>query len=308
MARIVFATAAQSLVALTQALLLARSLRAFGGALAGQPFWVYVPCDTVRSDPVLAEKLAAAGATTLDYTLDEEAAVFPFAPKTIAAGLAEDQAAATAPLLAWMDPDTLVLQEPSPLLLAAAKSLGCRPVDHTLIGSRISTPPDAFWTTIYDRCGILEDHLPTMTTSVDQQAIRPYFNAGLLVVRPQLGLLRAWSDAFLDVYLQPAYTVFYEQSPLYRIFLHQAMLAGVILARLAPADWLELPARVNYPLHMHADYPPAGRARRLNDLVTCRYDSAAPKESWAARLAIDEPLRGWLAAQRSDLFSTGSTT
>lgn len=307
MAQIGFGTSAQTLDAVLQALLLARSLRAFGGTLSDQPFWLYLPHTLDNLAPDLAAQLDAAGVAIKHFVLDEGLAAFPFATKTVAAALCEERAQTAASFLAWLDCDALILQEPRPLLLPAGAMLGYRPVDHTLIGSPADQPLDGFWSLVYQQCGVSAGDTPVMHATVDEQRIRPYFNAGLLAVRPTEGLLRAWSSQFLDSYADPAFQPFYDQHAQYRIFLHQAILAGVILARLHPAQWCELPWHVNYPLHMHGDYPAARRARRLNDLVSCRYDTLTPARSWSADIAIDDPLRSWLVTQRSQLYPDAVT-
>jgi hypothetical protein len=133
-----------------------------------------------------------------------------------------------------------------------------------------------------------------MVTSVDQVTIRPYFNAGFLVVRPGRGLLRKWSDIFFGTYRLPAFTSFYEQNQLYEIFIHQAVLSGIILASLEQNDLLELPRYVNYPLHMQGDYPAEHRPQTLNELITCRYDPGFSDLELRELITIEEPLRSWL--------------
>ena len=68
-----------------------------------------------------------------------------------------------------------------------------------------------------------------MKTHVDGNTIRPYFNAGHLAVRPEKRLLRKWSETFLELYKAPEFQRFYADGR-YRIFMHQAVLSGVILA------------------------------------------------------------------------------
>jgi len=279
-----------------QAVLLADSIRTFGGALADSPVWVFVP-ESAPLEVAEADRLAALHVRVVPFLLADEVRAFPFAAKTAAAAAAEALAENQAEILAWLDTGSLVIQEPGDLLLPPDVALGYRPVDHRLVGSLYHQPLDDFWTLIYEDCGVPEDHVFPMVPSVEDKAIRPYFNAGMPVVRPARGLLRAWAERFLALYDQDRYRVFYEQQGLYRIFIHQAVLTGVILAALAPDEMLELPYRVNYPLHMHADYPPDRRPARLNDLVSLRYEEIFAGPDWPAVLPVDEPLLGWLKAR-----------
>jgi hypothetical protein len=279
-----------------EALLLARSLRAFGGAEASCPLWVLVLDGAERLAGPERRALLEAGVRLAGFELPDEAAGFPFAAKVHAAAAAEALAGSEVEWLAWLDADALVLGDLGPLRPGPAHTLGCRPVDHTLIGSLWDEPPDPFWTAIYAACGVPEDRLFPMTASVDGRRLRPYFNAGLLVVRPARGLLQAWPDAFARLFRQAEFAPFYTQDALYRLFFHQAVLAGVILARLDSQAIALLPREVNYPLHMHAQTPPAQRAPTLSDLVTARYDTLFDDPGWSAILPNDEPRRGWLAA------------
>jgi hypothetical protein len=237
----------------------------------------------------------------LAFEASQSALDFPFAGKTFAAGFAEHLAMDRTSILVWMDHDSLVIQEPTSLLLPDGKLFGYRPVDHTLIGSPASKPIDPFWSLIYNYCGLDSRQVTPMRTSVDEQTLRPYFNAGMLVVRPQQKLLQAWATNFKSFYTLPAFTPYYEQDFLYRLFFHQAVLAGTILAQTGDEDRLELPYLVNYPLHMHDAYPASRRPALLNEVISFRYDTLAEEPRWEQFIAIDEPLQSWLYEQRKDL-------
>ena len=116
----------------------------------------------------------------------------------------------------------------------------------------------------------------------------------LLLVRPERGLLGRWADNLLRLFQAPHYEPFFEKSALYRIFIHQAILAGTVLAALAPDESVQLPHTVSYPLHMHQDYPPGRRPATVNELTTCRYDLLAGEQDWQSLLPVEEPLRSWL--------------
>jgi hypothetical protein len=228
------------------------------------------------------------------FGIERDAGDFPFAPKVYAAAAAESLVHGQADLLVWMDSDSIVVQEPEELLLDAGSTLGFRPVDHTLISSPYDAPVDPFWAAIYRDCGISDEKLFPMTASVDQNRIRPYFNAGLLVARPERRLLRSWGDDFQRLFREPTFDGFYGKDSHYRIFLHQAVLAGTLLAAAKRDELQELSHLVSYPLHMHSRYPPDKRPATLNDAITCRYDVFFEDSGWREAITIREPLRGWL--------------
>jgi hypothetical protein len=140
-----------------------------------------------------------------------------------------------------------------------------------------------------------------MVTSVDQVTIRPYFNAGMLVVRPHINVLNNWSKSFVRHFDDQDFTVLYQQNSLYKIFFHQAALAGVVLSTVGMDELYELPYLINYPLHLHADYPSHLKVEFLNDLVSCRYDTAFQDDRWRAGIRIKEPLKKWLSKQVSTI-------
>jgi hypothetical protein len=199
-----------------------------------------------------------------------------------------------------MDCGALILQPPTALLLPEAVSLAARPVDLVLIGSRFDQPLEPFWELIYHHCRVPGAHVFPMRSMVDLLELRPYFNAGLLAVRPPEGLLQAWWDDFLQLYRLPEFEPFYQLNPRYRLFMHQAVLAGSLLQRLSPTHYLELPAAVNYPLHFHTRYPVEHRPATLDELVTCRYETLFDQPGWWDKIPPASPLLlDWLEAHLS---------
>jgi hypothetical protein len=114
-------------------------------------------------------------------------------------------------------------------------------------------------------------------------------------------LLQSWATNFRTFYTLPAFSSFYKQDFLYRLFIHQAVLAGTILAETSFEERCELPHLINYPLHMHASYPASRRPKKLNEVITFRYDTLADDPNWQATIAIDEPLLSWLDEQWKEL-------
>jgi len=95
-----------------------------------------------------------------------------------------------------MDEDTIIMQEPSELALNDQIDFAYRPVMHNRSGSLASKPPGSFWNRVYELLNLNPDQLFSIVTPADHQTIRAYFNAGLLAVRPERGILRGWGDAF----------------------------------------------------------------------------------------------------------------
>ena len=296
MQRIVFASLMlPNAASETNARLLVESIRAFAGALAQTPIWLFSPDDGPPPARALTDRLQALQVTRVPYSLDLTARAFPFTDKVQAHAAAEAKACGHAALLAWLDADTVVLHAPEAFLLPEGRALGFRPVHHTLIGSRFEEPLDPFWILIYHHCAVPQDRVFPMWTHVDATRQRPYFNAGILITRPETGLIRAWRDTFFQIYPAPAFHAFYQHDARYRVFMHQAVLSGVILAKLTPPEMLELPPSYNYPLHLYGEDMTGHRPSSLEDLITFRHEGFYENPAWRTTMPAKAPLKQWFA-------------
>lgn len=291
-----FATYAHPQSPALETLLLARSLRAFGGALADRPLWLMVQGRLPELLLPFQAELEQLGCRIVPFQLPAEAEGFPFAAKVWGSAAAEEQAAGQFDELIWLDGDTLILQEPAGLCLEKGKALACCPVHIANIGLGWGDTLNGFWGQVYRACGVTPERVFPVETAVEGRRIRAYFNAGLLGLRPELGLLCAWRDRFLSFFLQPEFTAYYERNPIYRIFIHQAFLAGAVLNLIAPGQIKLLPPVYNFPLHLADRLPSEKLPARLNDLVTCRYDEMTElvEGAWRKLVVVEEPLRTFL--------------
>lgn len=288
-----------------QALLFARSIRTFGGRFKSSTITMVTPQQPDSISRSVQDELRYLQVELCDIEIAEPILAFPFGAKVMAAAKAENVTSRNSELLVWMDTDSILIQEPEALILPKDKILGFRPVDHTLIASRFEAPIDDFWHLIYGKFGISKETVYPMVTSVDQVTIRPYFNAGMLVVRPDAALLENWSTAFARCFDDEDFSFYYRQNVMYKIFFHQAVLAAVILSTVNEEELYQLPHRVNYPLHLHAEYPSDLKAESMNDLVSCRYDTAFQDEKWREGIRVKGHLRQWLMIQENELYRGG---
>ena len=279
----------------TNALLLAESIRAFAGSLSQAPVWVYIPQNGKQLSAVAMNKLSALDVTLIPFDVEEKVLRFPFTGHAIAAARAESMASGKTNLIAWLNPNTIVLQEPKEFLLQDSKTLGFKPVHHTLLGSRYDEPLDSFWTLIYRYCNVPEDRVVPMMTHVEGERIRPYINSGMLVTRPERCLLSVWRDAYLEAYQEPAFREFYQQDERYAIFIHQAVLSGIILSMLTTEEMQELPQTYNYPIHLHAEDITGNRPSGLEGLVTVRHEGFYKDPDWSKKMPAEEPIKQWIA-------------
>lgn len=285
-----------------EALLFVKSLRQFGGVYRNADVLVL----TLNTHPLSTEvvdSLQSLHCNLHPVEIDEALLSFPFAVKTALSGIAERLTEGKSELLVWMDRDSLMIQEPQALCLPAEKVFGYRPVDHKNIGSLINQPSDRFWQLIYQLIGVEDNQLFAMHTSIDQVQIRPYVNAGMLVVRPEAGLLSEWARAFQKIYTNPGFVPLFEAHSLYRIFIHQAVLAGVLCKNLPQSKWEELPRLVNYPLHMHHNCPKNLQPGDINQIITARYDTFFENSNWQNQISFTPPFGSWLIKNLPPLLS-----
>jgi hypothetical protein len=276
-------------------LLLSESIRTFGGSLANNPIWVLVPDKLGQLSERTQKKLSQLDAEILTFEVEPEFLKFPFAAKIEAGAYVEHQSLGETERLVFMDRDTLVLQEPNEFLITMDQALGYRPVHHKLIGSTWNAPLDDFWQLVYEVCEVPDENIFPMVTHTGER-IRPYFNAGMFIVRPERGLLAQWLEVFQKWYRQPQFRNFYEKNQLYTIFIHQAIFTGVLLRNLKPGEMRALSPKINYPLHLHGDISPKHRPATINELVTARYENIFDEPGWE-RLPILEPFKTWLEVQ-----------
>jgi len=276
-----------------ESLLLARSLRTFGDELANHPLWLMMPQNLEQVSASTLQALEELGVQVHRFEVPEEALKFPYGCKVYAAAAAESHASSQADILIWMDSDTIFANEPSEVILGEDISLGYRPVMLKNISSLYAEPVNAFWDFIYERCVTPSNHIFPMLTTVDEVQIRPQFNAGMMGVRPEKKLLQTWRDNFERIYQQPELTPFYQEHILYRIFVHQSILAATLLTLLHEDEMQDLGLRVNVPMFLKTEPDIARQA------VTLRYDEFRFFEApgWEKKIVLNESLKNWLQAQ-----------
>jgi hypothetical protein len=299
MHKMIFACFASGVKDASKALLLAESIRAFAGEFSDLPFLLMIPQGNERLTKNQNNKIDHLAVNLHTFEIDPQAASFPFAGKVVASAAAETLSSEKASQLTWMDGGTLVVNPVDQLLLEQGIKLGCRPVDHLLIGSPYDKPIDPFWEFVYKSCGVSDEDIFPMVTSTDQVKMRPYINAGMLVVRPEDRLLQRWRDKFLGIYQDSQLLDYYQEKRLYEIFIHQAVLAGCAMSGYQHSEIVELPHTINYSLHMLTQYPPQMRPSTLNQLVSFRYERFFSKPDWQELIQVESPLLDWIEERES---------
>jgi hypothetical protein len=270
------------------------------------PVWIYVPTEVQKAHKDIAQRLSALGAEVRASEARGDALDVPFAGKVFAAAKAEGAAAGKWVILAWLDSDTVILEEPTEFLLAAGASLGYRPVMHKNIGSLYAEQIDPYWSRVYEKLSVPPSAVFPMKTVADDETIRPYFNAGLLVVRPERGILRKWADAFPMLCRDAALVEMCRNDSRARLFLHQAALSGVILNLVKKNEMVQLSDRYNYPIFFKEMYGANREFHDPNSVATLRYDVyfQHPAPDWSQKLRGPAATVSWL----KDRLGKGAAT
>lgn len=293
---IVFATFAEEPGQLDNIHVLVKSIRRFAGAFRNAPIRLYVSEDLAARQGEALKSLAGLGVEITKSRAPSDAKWFYYSSKVFAAAKAEYDAERTARFLAWVDDDTVFLDEPDEFILPEGAVLGYRPVMHRNIGSLFDEEIDPFWDRAFAMMAVAPESLFPMTTPADGEKIRPYFNAGCLILRPGRGVLREWPLDFKLLYRDPDLAAMCREDIKKRIFLHQAALTGAILNRLDRDEMVELSARFNYPIFFEQMF---GANRVFDDItgvVTFRHESyfRNPHPDWEARLKGPADRIAWL--------------
>jgi hypothetical protein len=298
----IFGVFAEDEQELHNAVVLAESIRTFGGQYKDSPIWVYVPESLANVDSALRETIHALSVQVKTSKAPEAALKFYYARKVFASAQAENEAEGKSGILVWLDNDTVILKEPGVFILPANIVLGYRPVMHKNIGSLYSESPDEFWSRIYADLNVPAETLFPMETFTDHLMVRPYFNAGVLIVKPEAGILRKWAEVFPILYGDSAIVDMCREDKLRHIFLHQAALSAAIPLLIGQDKMLRLPDNVNYPIFFKAMYGAEQEYSDLSDVITLRYEAffRNPVPDWTNKLQGPDEVIVWLKEHLED--------
>jgi hypothetical protein len=294
---ILFASYAEYPQQVRRSLVFCESVRTFAGSMSQAPIRVYLSEGLPALPEELREAFSSLGVELRRFDVPEEARKFVLAGKPFAAAQAEAEASGEAEILAFLDANIIVLGEPRDFLLVTDKDFAYRPVMHKNIGTLYGEPPDAFWSRLYQKLNVTEDALFPMLGVADRLEIRPYYNAGYLVVRPERALFAKWADNFKICYRDPELAEMCRDEKR-NVFLHQAALAGTVPVYLNREKTVELPGSHNYPLFFDRFYDSKKTYDSLEDVVSIKYefDFADLPAEWDQSLSGPAETIAWIKA------------
>ncbi|MBN2227733.1 MAG: hypothetical protein JW763_10260 [candidate division Zixibacteria bacterium] len=296
---VVFATFAQDDESLIHIVYLAESIREFGGICKDAPIWVYLPDDFRAIDSGFYDRLENLNVEMKTATMPADAGWFYYAGKTFASGQAEADAQGKFAVLVWLDEDTIFLREPADLLLKANIDFAYRPIMHNRSGTLYGQPTGEFWGRIYKLLELDPEKQFAMVTPADRQTVRAYFNAGILAVRPEIGILRGWGESFKTLYRDSTLARMCRDDVEKRIFLHQTALVGPVMHKVRKERMTELSGQYNYPIFFKKMYGAENEFDDISDVVTLRYDFyfRNPEPDWAEQLKGPDNVIAWMKSR-----------
>lgn len=191
-ADVTFVLCTENNVIQAQARLLCESIRRFGGRNRGAPILAVAPRAGLGINRKARRQLEALHVEYVEEPLNLVCREYASANRVFAAAWAEGRARTE--WVVVLDSDTVFLSE---LELPAESDVAVRPVDTK--GSTTEGPGDPFepyWTRLAELQGISLDRLPFIRTTVSNHRVRASYNGGLIAVRTERGILRAWADLF----------------------------------------------------------------------------------------------------------------
>jgi len=295
---IAFAAVAEERAQLHSIRILIESLREFGGIHRDAAFRIYVPPSLLEAEGT-GEAWKELGAELRPFVVPPGADWYPLASWPYAAARAEEEAEGKAEILGWLGPDTVILAEPREMILPPGKALGYRPVFHRNINPLFSEPLDEFWQSAYAVMKVQEEKLFPMVTPADNDSIRPYFQAGCLVVRPARGLLRKWPEYFERLSGDRAIRAMCESNNRWRTFAFQVALTGVFLNHLSENEMLHFSECINYPIFFKEMFGGKRDFHDLTGVITMRYEHffTDPPPDWAQILSGPADRIAWLRSR-----------
>lgn len=164
-----------------QVVLLARSLRTFGGRYADLPIVAVKPRAGPGVSRATLRTLKELDVRYVDRPLNVATSWWAHANKPAALNWADREA--DTPNVTWIDSDMLVLREPDAFAPPAACDFIARAGEAFDVASDGVDAKAAFWRAVCADQGLAFDDFPTITSFPDRKPIKAYWQAGLFTFK-----------------------------------------------------------------------------------------------------------------------------
>lgn len=243
-----------------QSILLVKSIRTFGGSLKDIPIYSFQPRKGANINKQTLNFFDSHGVSHQKILLNQKYPLYGVANKPFVCAYAEETI--DADTLVFLDSDQCFFSAPTELLLPEQYDVAVRPEDFNLIGSKGENDKnEEYWRTLYDICQVKNELF--VTTTVDNQKIRAYWNSGMVAVKRNKRIFTTWRNNFVQVMeqkIQPERGLF---------FVEQSVLSATICSTTDAI--LTLPINYNYPLNSHHKLAQVQKLKSFDHAVSIHY-------------------------------------
>ncbi|MFC3195040.1 hypothetical protein ACFODZ_12380 [Marinicella sediminis] len=176
-----------------------------------------------------------------------------------------------------------------------------RPVDNKGIGSAgDEDPADGYWQQSFGLFG-LPAPVANMTTTVDQQLIRPYYNSGFVFARHELGFFTQWKKTFERLMDSEVRTDSGSSRHQVNYGFNEQMSISIVLQQLKTEPLIP-PITINYPLPFRPRFKKQGASDpAASDLIHVHYHRWFQHPDFIGHVFDQEeqklPSISWLASE-----------
>lgn len=244
-----------------ESLLMIESFRRFAGDLKNTPIYSFQVREQNNVSAATLKKLASFNVIHQKVVLNHKYPNYPLANKPLLCAYAEQNI--DAEIIVFLDSDLVFFGEPKEFLLPIKYDVGIRPEHEKMIGScGKNDPNEEYWQNLYRLANVC-DRERFVTTTVDRQRIRAFWNSGVVAIRKDAGIFSAWQVTFEKLLEEGSMidrkNFYYEQSAL----------SATICAK-TDKIW-HFSQNYNYPIHAHNLLAKSSRSRSFDDLI-CIHD------------------------------------
>jgi len=269
-----------------------KSIRSNAGEYSNCMIYVVL----AQPDETSGNSLAGENVILLSPEVDLVFLDYPLAIKAFSASIVEQEVNKNIRTLVWLDPGVIILNSPESLDLEGKYDVSLRPVSLVNdIGLPPGAEPNDYWSPIYNANKLDYKAVPTIETVVDAVRIQPYYNCEIYSVDPAKGICKEWAVQLEALLRDESYQKNTCTTPRRRLFLHQAVLSGIVASRVKSDRIKALPLTCSYPFNQHDLLAAEKKVSSLNRLSAVIFDYAwAGNSSWMDKIKTDEPLKSWL--------------
>ncbi|MBF2066312.1 MAG: hypothetical protein IGS39_18120 [Calothrix sp. C42_A2020_038] len=252
-----------------QSLLLAESIRQFGGNLKDTPIYSFHPRQGEPISSKTIKELESLAVHHQQIILNTDYFSYPYANKPLVCDYAEQNI--DADILVFLDSDQCFFNEPKELLLPSNFNIGLRPEYGKSIGSTGSGDTfEDYWLKLYDVFDVKEEIF--VKPAIGNTKIRGYWNSGMVSARRSAGIFTAWKDNFMKLMklnITP---------PQASYFIDQIVLSITICSRAEKVFHFSSP--YSYPFPLHNRLSEKYKLNSFDEIVSIHYFNMFYYNNW----------------------------